>query len=162
MDEDEEYVGAEDAVAILRPESALSIAGSTGFAAPTRIPVSRHFQLASSRLDGKAIISSSCKVSQHLTDSFDTTGAIIRLGSQGIELKGGREDGDNEDGGEERRRGDCQGRRRAHPAFVVPLVALAPSVLAEPLPQEDQPSLAGGVPHSHVAVLQPATSVSNI
>ena len=97
-----------------------------------------------------------------MTDSFDPTGAVIRLGSQGVELKGGREDGDNEDRGEERRRGDCQGRRRARPAFVVPLVALPPSVLAEPLPQEDQPSLGGGVPDGHVAVLQLATSVSNI
>ena len=88
-----------------------------------------------------------------MTDSFDSTGAIIRLDSQGIEHKGGREDGDNEDRGEERRRGDCQGRRRAHPAFVVPLVALPSSVLAEPLPQEDQPSHAGGVPDGHVAVL---------
>ena len=108
------------------------------------------------------MISSSCEISRHLTDSFDSTGAVIRLGSQGIELKGGCEDGDNEDRGEERRRGDCQGRRRARPAFVVPLVALPPSVLAEPLPQEDQPSLAGGVPDGHVAVLQPATSVGNI
>ena len=49
MDEDEEDVGAEEVVATVRPDSALSIAGSTGFAAPTRIPVSRHFQLASSR-----------------------------------------------------------------------------------------------------------------
>ena len=106
------------------------------------------------------MISSSSKVSQHLTDSFDTTGAVIRLGSQGIQRKRGCEDGDNEDRGEERRRGDCQGRE--HPAFVVPLVPLPPSVFAEPLPQEDHPSLGGGVPDGHVAVLQPTTSVSNI